>query len=228
MWPKALLLDLDNTLYEYEPANSAAKSAVIAEISTFYGRPRDEVEAAFAASRKRTHDVLHGTASSHNRFLYLQIMFEILRIGNYQHLNRLHDLFWSEYFAHMSLRPGVQDFFETCNLPTCIVTDFTAEKQFQKLEKLKILSRFPLLVSSEEVGCEKPEKAIFLAGLKKLGRESSEVCMIGDDFKKDISGANDCGIFAYWLTDSVVSNTTAKDFRVFHTFADLTAILNEK
>lgn len=228
MSPKALLVDLDNTLYDYEKANSAAKSAVIVQISKFYARPLAEVETAFIEARKRTHALLHGTASSHNRFLYLQGVFEILKIGNYQRLCEMHDLFWSVYFDHMSPRDGAIEFFSACNLPTCIVTDFTAEKQFQKLDKLGMLNYFPLLVSSEEVGSEKPNKPIFTAALQKLGKESSEVCMIGDDFEKDVRGANDCGIFAYWLTESVGGNRSGPQVQPFRSFTELLGLLNEK
>ena len=226
MRPKALLFDLDNTLYEYEPANTAAKSAVVAYISTQFNRPVHDVETAFTEGRKHTHQLLHGTASSHNRLLYLQHACETLQLGGYDRLTEMHQIFWKTYFDNMKPRLGVREFLSQNKHPLCIVTDFAAEKQFEKLSKLGLLTHFQLLVSSEEVGCEKPESKIFREALRKLRLSSSEVCMIGDDFRKDVEGANACGIFAYWFNETPPIKKAKGDYQVFSCFNELQGLID--
>ena len=55
------------------------------------------------------------------------------------------------------------------------------------------------LVTSEEAGCEKPGQNIFRLALEKLNLEANEVCMIGDNFDKDIIGASNVSIQSIWL-----------------------------
>ena len=226
MRPKALLFDLDNTLYDYGLANTAAKSAVIDYISMQFGRSVHDVETAFTEGRKRTHQILHGTASSHNRLLYLQHVCETLQLGGYDRLTEMHQIFWETYFDKMKPRPGVREFLSQNKHLLCIVTDFAAEKQFEKLSKLGLLTHFPLLVSSEEVGCEKPAPKIFQEALKKLRLNSSEVCMIGDDFHKDVEGANACGIFAYWFNETPPPEKAKGNYQVFNSFNELQGLID--
>ena len=53
------------------------------------------------------------------------------------------------------------------------------------------------LVTSEEVGCEKPNKLIFEKALEKINLENDQVIMIGDSELKDIKGAKNLGIRSF-------------------------------
>ena len=49
------------------------------------------------------------------------------------------------------------------------------------------------------MGVEKPNPKIFNKSIEKLNLGKNNVCMIGDNFKKDIQGAIDLGIKSVWL-----------------------------
>jgi putative hydrolase of the HAD superfamily len=53
------------------------------------------------------------------------------------------------------------------------------------------------VVTSEEVGLDKPHSAMFSTALTKLNLKNEEVIMIGDDLTKDIDGARKQNIKAY-------------------------------
>ena len=72
-----------------------------------------------------------------------------------------------------------------------------AEIQLKKIAHLGISDYIDFVITSEEVGAEKPSKRIFYAALDKLNCDPGEAVMIGDDLKKDISGAEKLGIKAY-------------------------------
>ena len=53
-----------------------------------------------------------------------------------------------------------------------------------------------VLVTSEEVGEEKPGKKMFSLVLEKLNMSSVEVLMVGNNVERDIKGAESLGIKA--------------------------------
>ena len=52
------------------------------------------------------------------------------------------------------------------------------------------------VVTSEEAGCEKPEKAFYELCIKKAGCLPEECLMIGDSLEKDVLGAKAAGMQA--------------------------------
>jgi len=80
------------------------------------------------------------------------------------------------------------------------------------LEKVGIERYFDVIVTSVDVGHEKPNEKIFLTALRKLGIEASEAVMVGNRISKDILGANKLGmksILYKWnerYSDKITSN----------------------
>jgi putative hydrolase of the HAD superfamily len=58
---------------------------------------------------------------------------------------------------------------------------------------------FDVVVISEEVGIEKPDKRIFQAVLDKLGIEAKNAAMVGNRIDADIVGANRTGMISVWF-----------------------------
>ena len=100
----------------------------------------------------------------------------------------------------MKLNKSAKRFIFECNsknIPICCVTDLTADIQFRKLMKLNLENKIKYIVTSEEVGIEKPNKKIFEKALEKLNLKSNQVIMIGDSAPKDILGGEALGIKSY-------------------------------
>jgi len=195
---KAVLLDLDNTLYDYERCNSAALDSVMNRLSSIFGKPKEAVEEIFGQSRDAVKLWLEDTASSHSRFLYFQKTIETLnQTTNVQLTKELHDHFWEVYFNQMKLSDGVLEFLEylkNSGIKIAIVSDLTAETQFKKLLNLGLDKYVDFVITSEEAGMEKPSKEIFQLTLEKLGVSKNEVMFIGDNLEKDAQGAQNFGI----------------------------------
>ena len=77
---KGILLDIDNTLYDYDKTHAKAMERVKSEISSFYNI--DEFNRTFLKARDEIHKNLINTASSHNRLLYFQSALEMLNHKN--------------------------------------------------------------------------------------------------------------------------------------------------
>lgn len=67
------------------------------------------------------------------------------------------------------------------------------------LSALGLLERFDVLVFSQEVGVEKPHRAIFEAALERLGVAPHETLHVGDRKLEDAEGARAAGLEALWL-----------------------------
>ncbi len=223
---KAILLDIDNTLYDYEVAHSAAKRSVISFCWDEFKIPDEVIVSAYAKSRDRVHTDLVETAASHNRLLYFQKMCELLNLNPLKHALKIYNIYWNKFLEKMKPFDGVDELFQKYNNKVCLVTDLTAHIQFRKIEKLKLSNFCNTMVTSEEAGKEKPHPYIFLLALQKLNLNTNDVCMIGDNFRKDIYGASNLGIDAIWLNHKKSKqNFKNKDIQEVSELADILDLL---
>lgn len=197
---KGILLDIDNTLYEYEPLHQIAQSKVFQYVESTFSINTQEVTEAFKSAKLFVKQNTPETASSHNRLLYMQYLCELLNIDSLSHSMTLYNIYWDTFLEGLKLSDGANAFFERYgHLPICLVTDLTAHIQHRKVSQLQLNKWANFMVTSEEAGCEKPHPFMFQLALHKLGLQAHEVCMVGDSFKKDIQGAQRLGIHAFWL-----------------------------
>jgi len=75
---KAILFDLDDTLYDYEAAHQVALKKVFTKIAKATGKSVEMLRIVYEISQKEIKRLLIGTAASHNRDLYFQRFFEYL------------------------------------------------------------------------------------------------------------------------------------------------------
>ncbi len=191
--PDAVLFDTDNTLYEYEPANNKAVKEVALKMKNLIGISEKNFLEKYSQAKKEIKMQLGNTASSHSRLLYFQRVLEI--IGLKAQLLIALDLeqtFWRTFLENAPLFEGVKDFFFTLkkeDIPIAIVTDLTSHIQFRKLTYFGLEDVFDAVVTSEEVGADKPDKKIFTLALDKLRLTSkNRIWMIGDNPYADIFG----------------------------------------
>ena len=199
--PAAVFLDLDNTLYPYDPCDTAGRAALGEIASHLPEVDRFAFNQAYDQGRAATHQDLHGTAASHSRLLYLQKALEQIHPEyDIRLLLSLYETYWSAYMATMRLFPGVEDFLrhlEQRGIPTVVVTDLTAHIQLRKLVRLGLSDLLSAVVTSEEAGREKPDPRVFHRALRKAGDPCpARVWMIGDNEAKDIAGANQAGLIS--------------------------------
>ena len=74
------------------------------------------------------------------------------------------------------------------------------ELKEKELKHFKILEFFETLIWSSEFGYQKPHQGIFFEALRRLEVEPSEAIFVGDDYWRDIEGANRIGMSAIWIT----------------------------
>jgi putative hydrolase of the HAD superfamily len=80
-----------------------------------------------------------------------------------------------------------------------IVTNGIVDVQREKLIRTGLLERFEVVVISAEVGRGKPHRSIYAETLRRLGLPASACVMVGDNFVKDVAGAQAVGIRGVWI-----------------------------
>jgi HAD superfamily hydrolase (TIGR01549 family) len=191
--PEAILLDIDNTIYPYDMSHKPALEAVKNKIVSKFSISEDDFQRAYNNARLIVKKRLVDTASSHSRLLYFQQMLEYFGLGSHILLALdLEQTYWRVFLNNTKIFEGVVEFLENVKyrgISIAFITDLTSQIQFRKLVYLGVDSLFDFIVTSEEVGHDKPHKAPFERALEKLNCEGSRVWMIGDNFNRDIIGA---------------------------------------
>ncbi len=203
---KGVLLDLDNTLYHYD-------SCHIKAIAECYSSYKDHLDTDisfndFSTIYRQKRDVvtkrLSPQGACRSRLFAFQEMFEEFDLdNNWELAAKYEEIYWSSIIKNMTLAKDALIFLKECKklkIDACIVSDMTANIQIRKLQKLEVGNYIKYLVTSEEVGAEKPDPHMFKATLGKLDLSAKEVIMIGDSESKDIKGAEALGIKSYKIS----------------------------
>jgi len=220
---KGILLDIDNTLYDYTKTHAKALDVLMVTASQKLNINVADLEHAYRDARKQINSDLYGTASCHNRLLYIQKMLEFLNKNALATSLELYEIYWNSFLDNMEVYEGVYDFLDGLQgTDVCLLTDLTAHIQHRKIKKLGLDKYANYVVTSEEAGKEKPHPYMFLLALQKMHLKPNEVCMIGDSFKKDILGASQLEIASYWLNNTnQIEDVKHKNIMEFSQFDDL-------
>lgn len=194
-----ILLDIDNTLYSYDPCHEEGMRGLSKYAKEDVGIDVKEFLDAFSVAKTWVKYNLAETASSHNRLLYLQKTCELLGLSSLKHSLSMYNIYWDSFFNKMTLSEDADYFLNKYKeIPICLVTDLTSHIQYKKIDRLGLVDRVKYMVTSEECGHEKPHPYIYQLALMKMNLTVSQVCMVGDSLVKDALGPANIGIKGYW------------------------------
>ncbi len=202
---KAILMDLDDTLYDAAAAYRRGEEAAIRTGSEVLGISREEWAEAWKTGKACTKKILTEGAAQHHRLFYIQHALEYLGRSPFEHTEEIYEAYWRAALDGMKLFDGVEEFLQQAKAKgwkLALCTDMTAVMQYRKIRRLGLPEYLDAVVTSEEAGAEKPDCRMFELTLEKLGTAPEEAVMIGDNFRKDVEGARQAGIRAIWKTRS--------------------------
>lgn len=187
--PDIISIDLDNTMYSYNPCHTAAMSAVSAELRNRFDLSETDWQPAYVSSREDTKVRLGRVASSHSRLIYFKGMLENLGMPTQLELAlQLEGLYWGAFIRNMRIADNLDQFLAVARehgIPVVVVTDLTTGVQIKKIHKLGIADMISGLVSSEDVGADKPSTLFKEYINQQLGLDGHHWWVIGDDLAKD-------------------------------------------
>jgi putative hydrolase of the HAD superfamily len=225
---RVVVFDLDNTLYSYREIHESALYAALNLVSQRLSIPIDKILGEYEVSRLQSKLTLANTASSHNRYIYFINICRKLKL-DFQEAETMHNEYWNAYLLNIKLKPGIDQLLNRLknkNIKIYILSDFMIEYTFKKLIALNILHYFNDIISSEEVGKEKPSKKSFETVLKMSEVNSENILMVGDDIKKDILGALNHKMNAAYVGNEII-NINKSLFYSFPSFQKLEKFIFE-
>lgn len=197
---KAVIFDLDNTLYSYDTCNAKAEKKLFNLIAKDLRISIEEAENLLKQAKKNIkRRFKEDVAASHNRLLYMQNICEQKGVNPLKYSMKFYNCYWDTMLEEMRPFDYVEPLFQEYKargIRIAVLTDLTAHIQYRKLERLNLIDYIDCIVTSEEVGEEKPSSSVFTLVLDKLNLNADEVIMVGDSQSKDIDGAINCGMKA--------------------------------
>ncbi|MFF5448421.1 HAD family hydrolase [Streptomyces sp. NPDC012888] len=200
---RAVLWDIDDTLFDYTGADTAGLAAWLDEqgLGALYGSPAEALAAWRAATERhwaRFADGL-GTFEGQRRdrvrdFLERPAMTD-----------EEADTWFGRYLAHYeaawALFPDALPALEALagTHRHGLLSNSSSAVQERKMRSLGLRERFEVLLCAVELGTSKPEAGAFLAACAAMGLEPAEVAYVGDHPEIDGCGARDAGLVAVWL-----------------------------
>tara|TARA_B110000003_G_scaffold95947_1_gene98156 strand:- start:24098 stop:24766 length:669 start_codon:yes stop_codon:yes gene_type:complete len=188
------VFDLDQTLYDYETCNENGVSSVLKHIEENFNIDKKMSLNAYLKARDSINQQLKNTSSMHSRFLYLKQMCNILSIeDSTKNTLQFYDIYWKSFFEKIKLFEWVVPAFKQLQkkkIVIIIATDFNARLQFLKIKKLKISGYITEIITSQEVGIEKPSQQFAEKVLNFTNTSYDKIFCVGDNPKKDIFLSN--------------------------------------
>jgi putative hydrolase of the HAD superfamily len=206
-----LFFDLDNTLFPAAPVYALGLERAWERFRREHPHvgvdpdiTLDAFRSAYQAARGQVKTLVADSTSSHSRLLYFKRMLENLtggcRPAFTMALDDAYSRAWEEipYHADIALLSKLAGKYGIG-----IITNHICVTQLQKLRFVDPEGRiFSWIVSSEEVGAEKPSAKIYLEALRRAGRDPGDAVMVGDDWAADVEGSLAVGMRAVFLSSA--------------------------
>lgn len=194
--PRAILLDLDDTLCDYSTARERRLRIALGNASGL-AHDAPELDALIEASI-----AMQPHGAEHFRELLAQHGYDgedrVDAAIAWFRANRFHglELFPDSIRVLERLRYGPVG---TAPRPLGIITNGPAEVQREKVALLQIRPLVDFVIISGEFGTSKPDPAIYAAALEQTGTTPDETVFIGDSAEHDIAGAQASGMRSVWI-----------------------------
>jgi putative hydrolase of the HAD superfamily len=199
---RAVVWDVDDTLFDYTGADRAAMSAhLVAE-----GLLDGHASVADALERWRVATEFHWA-----RFSTGEVSFEGQRLDRVRHFldRELTDAEADDWFRRYkdhyetawALFPDVLPVLDTLAATHrhAVLSNSSITVQDRKLRALGVHDRFEVILCAAELGISKPEAGAFLAACEALELPPHEVAYVGDHPEIDWRGAAAAGLLSVWI-----------------------------
>ena len=184
---KLIIFDLDNTFYDYELSHNFALSKVF-EFQNIY-KNYDEFLTNYNKTKADIHHILEESPSKHSKLIYFKLLF--YPVKSYEEIIELEQIYWDNFIEFTKIDSETIEIIKNSKNESDIFYLFTNQNLHIQLQKISSwgLDFFDYVLTSEEVGFEKPNIKFYKHVLKKLMRfnvEDYDFYAIGDSYENDV------------------------------------------
>ncbi len=196
-WPKAILFDLDDTLWPIAPVIVQAEQTLFAWLATH----------APGVARQFTVETLR---QARLELLARRPEFR-LDLGALRRAGLLAafeqagedaakvELAMTEFFAARNAVVPYDDVLPGLLRLKGRVLVGSVSNGNADLQTIGLAHHFSVSVAAHQLGCAKPDAAIFHAACRELGVAPADAVYVGDDVLLDVRGAQQAGLRAVWM-----------------------------
>lgn len=201
---RAVLFDLDDTLFDHRLCARQALAALHAAHDCFHTCPFPAFERMHASFLEELHRrVMTGELPlDEARQMRFKRLFEAVGVNPETELvARAAAAYRDGYRELRKPIAGAVDLLALVKTRATvgIVSNNLREEQADKLRHCGLDAYVDALIVSEEAGVSKPDPEIFRIALRALDCGASEVVMVGDSWSADVVGARAAGIAPIWF-----------------------------
>jgi putative hydrolase of the HAD superfamily len=196
-WPKAILFDLDDTLWPIAPVILQAEESLFAWLSEH--APRVAERFTIETLRQARLELLAQQPElkldlGKLRRVGLQAAFEAAGedAAKVEHAMALYFAARNAVTPYDDVVPGLLRLKGRALLGS--ISNGNAD-----LQTIGLAHHFKVSVAAHQFGTAKPDPAIFLAACAQLGVAPAEAVYVGDDVLLDVQGAQRAGLTAVWM-----------------------------
>ena len=205
--PKAMLIDLDDTILAYEPVASDALRAVCdAHVDRLPGWTVEQLVAGLDSYRRW----FWSDPERHRRARLSQanIRHELV-VGAFRQMGiealdvarSIGDAYAHEREQRVRPFPGALETLTTlqeAGTRLALVTNGSSASQRGKIDRFDLERFFELIMIEEEFGVGKPDERVYLHALAQLDARPDETWMIGDNLDWEVAAPQRLGITGIW------------------------------
>ncbi|QIK69325.1 noncanonical pyrimidine nucleotidase, YjjG family [Erysipelothrix sp. HDW6C] len=203
-----LLIDIDNTLFDFDAAQDIAFEKVLEDLGIPYS------EAIKQKYLETSHSLWKGYEEGRNskddiwnkRFVITTEGYDVPYTGL-----EMDDMFRAHLAANNIYMPYAEEFLQAVadDFRLVVVTNGVSETQFLRLKNAGITDLFELVVVSSDTGYAKPHNGFFDYAFDRLDNvDLSRTLILGDSLTADMQGGINAGISTCWYNPKGVENTT--------------------
>jgi putative hydrolase of the HAD superfamily len=225
---KAVLFDIDDTLFNRELAQKLTLDLIIAKHPTLLGA----FSPAKLASAWAESDVISTVEFNSGGFIRSSRCRHFLRLLGLplELTDELTAQYLTDYPAlNVPLAGALELLCELKkHLKIGVVSNSLADVQITKIKTLGISDLLSCTVLSEDLGIRKPDPRVFQYVARLLQVEASQCLFVGDSFSADIIGAKSATMQACWLQHGnrmMPENPLLQPDYIIHSLSELLPLL---
>lgn len=219
---KAVIYDIDDTLYDLNSLFGGAEEALCREASSRFSVPPETFRTVFRDTMKEIRcnipeevRSLTGSgiqiATEHDRLVRVSLALNHFGFPLFPHSLELYEVYWNYVLDHMVNEPYILPTLQELRRRGYIIgigSNMTSRIQYLKVQKTGAGPYVDFMVVSEETVVDKPDPRFFALAAAKADREyrrrhagkclPEECLFIGDNYRLDFQGARNAGLKAIW------------------------------
>jgi putative hydrolase of the HAD superfamily len=196
-WPRAILFDLDDTLWPIAPVILQAEQTLHAWLAAH--APRVAAKFTVEALRQARLELLARRPEFH---LDLGALRRAGLLDAFEQAGEdaaKVELAMTEFFAARNAVVPYDDVLPGLLRLKGRVLVGSISNGNADLQTIGLSHHFKVSVAAHQLGCAKPDAAIFHAACRELGVDPADAVYVGDDVLLDVQGAQRAGLRAVWM-----------------------------